>query len=363
MIVISEPAYALSGWYEQIVAGLKAQARKKRVTLSFCSDISEINQSGGCIFVIGSSYSWLNAAVTSLCRSGIHPIVLSNQPHRSFLCRYSYVSADISLSVGYILGALRASNKDKIALYGVNSGSLSDISRTEAFAHECGYDAVFYNNGSLSACFDDFYESFKKLNYNAVICANDYAAVSLINHLKSVGEDVSRLPIVSYSNTLLSSCCTPSVTSVSLNYDEFGAAAFMICECVEKDPRLTGMNISVDWQIFFRESSPRFECASDIQTEEPCAQTDDPFYEDSELVEMMRVEKLLSRCDKTDIAVLCGLMNGHTAEKIAEDCFLAETALKYRLKKMKENGGVPTRTALCALLRKYGARPEMIQND
>ena len=358
MIVLSEPEYTLSVWYEQTLAGLKHEARKKRVVLETAGGEK---LPGGPVFVIGSSRAWLKNTVANACAQGCHPIVLSNQPHRSFSGKYSCVSSDIPLSMRYILAMLRQSGKSRIALYGVNGDSASDASRVQAFISERGGE-TFYNEGSLENCFAGFIKSHSRYPFDAVICANDYAAVSLIRRLKELQESNFDLSIVSYSNTLLSACCTPSLTSVSLNYGAFGKAAFMISECVEKDREITGMNVSVDWRIVFRESFGRPESEPQtVGTIRPAAVPKAPFYSDGEIGELMSIERLLSRCDKTDINILCSMISGQTAEKTAEDCFLADSALKYRLKKMKENGRAGSKRELFALLSKYEVKPDRLK--
>lgn len=55
---------------------------------------------------------------------------------------------------------------------------------------------IFTNNGSLKNCFDEFFK--KCASFDAVICSNDFAAVSLIrNLLKIAPDELNRLKILS----------------------------------------------------------------------------------------------------------------------------------------------------------------------
>ena len=58
------------------------------------------------------------------------------------------------------------------------------------------------------------------------VTANDYAAVSLINHLKKENPSfLNDLFIVGFANTHLGKINEPSITSVALNYEEYGRTA------------------------------------------------------------------------------------------------------------------------------------------
>mgnify|MGYP005755143677 FL=1 len=358
MIVISEPAYTVSNWYAQIVAGLKSQARKKRLPLHFYSNMQSAGQSGGCVFIIGSSYSWLYDAVADAHQFGCHPILLNNQPHRSFPGKYSYVSADISLSVSYILQLLTQAGKHEIALYGINPASVADISRKETFAAQRGHADIYYNRTSFLQCFDSFFQKAQEKQYDAVICANDYAAISLIYHLKTLGYNTERLSVISYSNTLLAQRCNSSVSSIELHYEKFGQAAMMISENIEKDPYLTGMNVFVDWKLVFRDTALESEMQKQISfsSQTDVSRPQDLLFADKELIEMMRLENLLLHCDETDMRILHLLCTGTSLYKIAEVCYLTENALKYRIKKMKEICDVPSKTDLIRSFNKYNIR-------
>ncbi len=60
----------------------------------------------------------------------------------------------------------------------------------------------FYNHGSLADCFETFENAEEKPD--GVICLNDYAAVSLVKHLKSKGEELPK--IISFCNNKAYQC-------------------------------------------------------------------------------------------------------------------------------------------------------------
>ena len=63
----------------------------------------------------------------------------------------------------YLINELKAAGKTRVALYGVNTSSISDIGRVDglfAFKDESfNKMRIFTNNGSLKNCFDEFFSA------------------------------------------------------------------------------------------------------------------------------------------------------------------------------------------------------------
>lgn len=63
----------------------------------------------------------------------------------------------------------------------------------------------------------------KNINMTAVIAINDFSAMGIMKSIQEHGlrvpEDIS---VVSYDNTYMAEMCTPRLTSIDYNYDEFG---------------------------------------------------------------------------------------------------------------------------------------------
>lgn len=353
MKIICESSFTQSNWYADIMSGLNAEARKRRETLEVFYDVASANLSDSkCAFIIGSSYRWMSQIVSQAQMSGCHPIILNTQQDHTFSGRYSYVSSDISQSISYILKLFQAQHKERIALYGINKDSIADKYRLQAFCTHIDSENVFYNTLSLSACFAEFFRAYDRVPYNAVICANDYAALSLIQHLKENGINTGTLSIISYSNTFLSTYSTPALSSITINYQHFASAAFMIASCVKKSPFITAMKVFIDWELVSRDTAATPE--NRISLSDDFLETETThFYNDPELIEMMNIEQFLSHCDDIDRTILRLLQDGLSYEQICEHCFLTESALKYRLRKYKEACCVSSISALLSILHKY----------
>ncbi len=353
MLVVIEESYKISVWCREILDGLKQEARKKRVSLSLSTKVEDIESDteDSCVMIIGAETEWLNIAASVAKSAGKHPIILSNQSDNSPEVGVSRVTEDIYGSMSEIMRLFAAKKHKSVALYAHNPDSASDNFKKEAFLRSNGQsDDIFQNEGSLKECFDRFYEKHKEKRYCAIVCSNDFAAISLIRHLKNAGEDIRDIDIISYSNTFISRYTSPAVSTVRANFKSFGQLAFMIDDCISKGENVSGIRILCSWEIIHRETSS--PCALSAP-ESTSAERSGSFYTDPELMEMMRIETLISECDDTDLEIVKAILGGKKTSEIESVCFLTETAVKYRIKKMKDICHAESRAQLKDILSKY----------
>ena len=357
MLVIVEESYKITVWCREILDGLKQEARKKRVNLTFSSNTDDINakNSSKAIMLVGSETNWLKTAVERVKEAGKHPIVLSNQSAGALGSGVSYVTEDLEGSMKEICNHFKRQGKHHLALYAVNPASASDECKKASFLASGGHiDDVFVNEGSLRACFNSFLARLEQNRYDGIICVNDFAAISLLRHMQKAEVDRASIDMISYSNTLISRCSSPAVSSVRANYNDFGQMAFMIMDCIGKSELINGIHIFGKWEIVHRETSSGEKHAT-LCNEGLTAKENEMgrFYGDPELQDLLQIEDLLSSCDKTDLAILARILDGKKHAEIAEACFLTETAVKYRIRKMKEICHCESRAALRDFLFTY----------
>ena len=72
------------------------------------------------------------------------------------------------------------------------------------------------------------------------------------------------------------------------------------------------------------------------------------------MAELLRIEHLLSSLDETDLKILSLL--SRDCRDIAEEAYLSDNGVKYRLKKMKRLCGVESKREIPVLLGKYNIR-------
>lgn len=356
--ILTEPGYEKSSWGKTTLEGLISALIKKKLEFSNAASISSVKKQEEFqyLIIIGSDEKWLGNVLSYCDKINVHPIILSNVTRTFSSVIYSSVTSDIEKSMYYLIHYLKKRGKTKPALYGINPASVSDLARKEnflTFAHGIATaEDIFYNNGSLEKCFENFFADYKK--YDCIICANDYAAISLSRNLKKKQVPEDRFLTVSYGGTLLSKKIS-SLLTVSMCYEEYGKAAIAICETLSKNPALLYLNIAVKWKINNVDSLSVNGQPTTHHTVNPTSLniTDEFFYSDREMLEMILVENMLSTCDAVDFKILDLLLMGRSYEVVADNCYISHNTVKYRTKKLMDICKTQTKKDFLNLVKKY----------
>lgn len=349
--VISEPEYEASNWYKHILSGLLSEKRKKRYSLKFIRDFDEFKAftigNSDIVFVIGTNNDWILKTVsncTFFFRNRV--IVLGNHERQLGNGTYSVVSGDIENDIRILYSYLLSYGKKNIALYGINPDSASDYIRQESFLAEGGLKSnLFYNSVSLKDC----YEEFAGSEFDAVICVNDFAAISLLKHSNKTPAPF----IVSCGGTMLSMFFSPSITRMETNYKDFGRCAFTLAKMLI-DSDVNSINIRLKGK--FIEGDTTNFLPLKIKAEKKILKqlkTADKFYADFEIDEMLKIELLFNSCDADDLLLLERVLNEKIYADIAKELFMSENGIKYRLKNMFKFCGVSSKKEFISMLKKY----------
>lgn len=336
--LLLEPSYADSVWCKQIVQGLTGELKKRREEYVIAGE----PHASDTVFVIGTQPDWLSSAIGQCNRLGLVPVLLCNSLRRIPGGRYHCVCSDISGSMRQLTASLKQTHSGPIALYGINPDSVGDRSRAEAFMLECpDPGCVFENQGSLADCYARF--APRREEFSAVICANGFAAISLYRRLRQEG---SVIPLISCAQTLLGRYYEGRITSVDVNYGQFGKTALGIADLARKQPQISELTATVQWSL------PQMDlCPIPALQSLPARPVN--FYNDSELQKMLKLEDLLIACDELDLSLLTMLMDGCSYADMAQACYLTEGAVKYRVRKMRQLCDTEEKDALSALLQDY----------
>ena len=362
ILILVEASYADSIWCIRLLEGLTGRLKQKRLPFRQITSLDEAGPDSRYIYLIGSDNVWLEAALQACNQAGVYPILLCNQAYHTFDADYSTVCLDVVNSMRRLMEILSARGLDRVALYGVNPQSVSDEAREEGYLSARARDGrgksdVFFNNGSLENCFEIFLR--RSGEYDAAICVNEFAAVSLARRLaRRDPERAQRLLIVSCADGWLSQFYEGRILSVKGNFAARAKAAVALLENLRKNPDLSHIIMTIRWDFSALQpgtGTPAPAAPGDGYPPLPWIQ--DAFYEDSELNEMMLVERLLRESADTDRVLLWHLLQGESYQMISEKCFLTESAIKYRVKKMVELCRVEGRQQLVALLNEYLPQP------
>lgn len=346
--ILLDQNYAESLWGKNLYESLTRRLREKRITFCEIRDVCPPELSG--VFVIASDLEWTEAVLRQLNRAGVSPILLCNQSEHLPRCLYSCVCSDFNASMKNLLESLKAKRKTRVAVYGINTDSISDTGRVDSLFSWKEQDfetmQVFTNDGSLADCFERFFARIDE--FDAAVCANDFAAISLVRGLREhAPERLSALTVVSCSATRLSDHYREHIRSLNMNFEQYGTAAVSLYETLQKQPFVSEMTVKVAWSLGEAPSG----VTAPVSLVLP--ESSDRFYKDPELSEMLIVDKLLTCSDEVEQVILRGLAQERTYEQIAEDCFLAVGSVKYHIKKMLALSGAESKEQITALLQKY----------
>lgn len=356
LYMIVEAEFRGYPWCQRAERGIWEETRKKRMVVRQIDAISCVPQSDdeAGILLLGASAAWIRRQVRQAIVHGVHPIVLTNLQPDPMDGPMSSVMMDIRSSMRLAIDYLRSLGSTRLALYGCNPHSTSDPWREAVFRQVMGPDSrVFCNQGSLESTFESFWREQER--FDGVICASDYAAISLMRRLQKKGIALPEaLYIVSYGDMALARMSAPSITSISDDYEHFGRAGLSIYNLVVKEKAIASVNILLHSRLQIRQSTAcRPYKSIHAQDAVGTGLPRNAFYDDQEISDMATAETLLNQCDDTDLEVIQRLMQGQPYARIAESCFISETAVKYRTRKMEKICGVDCRESLVAFLKQY----------
>ncbi|MBQ9355084.1 MAG: LacI family DNA-binding transcriptional regulator [Clostridia bacterium] len=347
--ILLDTKYSESLWCKSLYESLITALRQKRI--AFCELCDTYDKGLDAVFIIASDREWTVSAITQLNRIGVKPIVICNQSENLSGCIYSCVCSDINASMKNLLDTLKYRGKSRVALYGINTDSIPDISRVDSlFNWRSQYFEtmnIFNNNGSLEKCFNDFYPHISE--FDAIICANDFAAISLVRRLhEAKPEKLKDLCIISCAQTQLSNYYRKYILSLNMNFEQYGKAAVYVYIATQKHAYISEMTVKVLWSL---ESNEPLQLSDSVQLN--LKSSADSFYSDNELAEMLIVDRILKSADDIEKTIIDCLTKNEKTEKIADVCFLTAGAVKYRINKMVASSGAKDRKEMVALLKKY----------
>lgn len=359
IFALFEPDYAQSIWAAQILSGLQQECAHRKYELRVldhrCYRELDYNAilppNNRMVIAAGTSFTWMPDVLTFFTKRQISVIFISYEPPEPSPLR-GIVRMDYQDGMHRLIAYLTGCGRRRIALYGVNPNSWADLLKQHCFERGMSGDmthAVFQNRASLSDCYRAF--SARRAAFDAVICANDLAAVSLLNRLKQDGVRVpDDLFLTGFGNSTLLQRVRPTITSVSLDHAEMGRQAVTLYAYLSKQPAGTTASVRVRPHMTVRESTAGIP--QDLLRSSPPVRQNEriDFYSDDEVEKWQRIETILGACDELDRAFLAGLLVGESYAALEKRLYLTSSALRYRLKRMMTLSGCQSRAELMNLL-------------
>lgn len=343
--IICEEFYTESIWCKQLLGGLVKELKRRRLGYEQTGHADGLACEDK-VFIIGLSDVWTGQVIAQCNTAGCVPIVLSNQSQRKTEGQYHFICPDIQSAARKLSDAFENAGRRKIALYAANRTVDLERERTEVFSKLVRDSSDIYSNkGNLENCFRSFLP--KAALYDAVLCVNGYAAVSLAKKLEKENKKLlEQIVIISFEEVLRHSKYNHWISFADLNLESYGATAMTVLELVHQKNDISG--ITVEMKIHMDEIRKKEEDAS-----LPTGDGLQELLEDPEVLGMAKIEQLMRDADDMDHHIIAMLLGGAKYSEIADSCYMTEGNVKYRVKKYMGICECGTKKELLELLREY----------
>lgn len=342
--IICEEPYGESIWIKQLLGGLAKELKKRRIACEQTFEAGKISREDN-VCIIGISNGWTEEIVAKCNKAECVPLVLSCQSQRTVQGQYHLICADIKNVAKKLKEEISSAGRTKIALYGANFSADLDKDRTSIFSQLISEPSDIYaNTGNLETCFRSFQP--KAALYDAVICVNGYAALSLVKKLeKEKPVLLKNLAIVTFEEVLKHSKYNHWISLIDLNLESYGAAAMAVLEMAAIRSDISVITVRMNAKVC--DISAKDEETHALLAEETA------YYEDPEIIHMAKIEQLLRDADDMDHHIIAMLLDNAKYSEIADSCYMTEGNVKYRVKKYMSTCDCKTKKELLELLQEY----------
>ena len=345
-----EPKMYLSNWYHELENGFYAALNAKHLKASITPlphpDLTV--KENTVIVLVGETYEWYNEMLTFTNQRQLTACVCAcEHPMHSAIT----VTSDYTQVAYNMMQYLYDAGKKSIAFFGVNPSSPHDNMRLESYrqaVHDfhlhCNETDIYYTKGDINQCASAFRSQIGK--YDAVLCTNDLYAFFALTTAKKAGFRIPEdLFIAGFGNTMISSISKPTITTATVNLYNIGYQTIAAIQLMNNNNSLIQLDIKSDDVYLAREStanipfSEKYRHHSNVPTSiHQLDGSKNPVtsFNDNTFMDVVCYEALLKQIDQTDCLIICSIVEKQLNRKslVAEACFLSDTALDYRLKRL-----------------------------
>ena len=355
-VIVDDRSADFAQW-QGVLKGISAAAVRNGMKLSAISQ-SEMNKlpaGNDPVILTGTDLGFIRQAVQDLRAAGRRTVLAgldAEQLGEEIPCATPSRRTETQQLVSY----LYACGRQRIALVGFGANSVND-----RFRYQAAMEAVAAHGMPITqrdtwlwhhdptTCFRSFLTAAHQ--YDAVICPNDVISICFINTCATAGIRVPEaLYVASFGDTRVGRLYTPSITTMTMDMSAVGEQAFAAWQFVRADASGHAVcKITVPSRIIVRESTAGQQPPTLPPPAPPLL--DDQYYRNLVIAPLEAIERCLAHCDELDLRILAALMDGLSYEDVCEQLFLSSGSLRYRLGKIYQSLGVPTRKKMETMLR------------
>ena len=337
----------------------KKVIRKGRVVKIFDNHEELISQTSvnRAIIIIGTESSQMMSILRALSIAEIQSVITTMDIDH-IGSHYYCATFSRRTATEQLLDFLMGKGCRSFAMLGCGNRSANDLihcSAMEVYSKRdtqinCQY---FFYHDKIEESFEAFFMKYSE--FDAVLCPNDFVAVAFLSYCEKKGLSVPEdFLLASFKDTLLSRCCQPSLTTMSVDYNAIGESAVMLWFYLQDaHTKKNKMRITVPSIVVERETTNRNIVVSQLESKLPFGEITyqgGPFYSEPIMKNLMLIERCLQRCDPLDFRIIDRLIKMQKYESICEELFLSESTLQYRVRQIFLEAHVPNRDAFLKLI-------------
>jgi len=351
--VVSEQIGLDGFWITDILKGIKAEADKKNLAIEdIYLPTGEADGEGRLVLAVGYTKGWIEQVAAKIHSMGSRSIIVNASPDCGIYAADAFVCFDYAAAMNRLAEYLKYCGKTRVAFLGCG-GRLSYDCKNKAFQSAAGKNGIYcrsYKYSGIAELTASFLREYR--SFDAVVCSRDAEAFHLISALNKrkiyVPEDIY---VASIGGNLMSEYSVPKATTIITDFKELGAAAVKLHRFLSQNPELRGVTVSIDCSVAVRGSTENKPFPK-LMSEPPLRHSN--YRTDPEYLSYLRAEALVRGCDKLDRNILLLLSKGKNMAEIAEEKFISQSSVKYRVKKMLKIADVTDRRELIKIAQIYG---------
>ena len=347
---VVQPKTEGSFWVNNIKIGIFEAARDKQcvpcmLDLSTPEMLPQLIRQP--VLVVGNDDGWLESTSRQLTVWGAHSIIVNGSMQDTEENDCSGVVFELQKAIKDSVKHLEYTGCKRIALLGVNPHSVSDLSKCKAFANP---ESIIWAHGELEVCVLEFIAHFQQWGYDAVICANDTVAICLVqNMLKRKFRLPEDLFVLGMGNSYIGSTLPVPLTSIDFNYCQMGRAAVKLYAFLKENTNCGRVVSYLPCSLVIRASAP-LKQLQDAPPSEVLLHTYGEYFGGTDAQNIVKVEAIMQSADETDRNIILGLLNGKSAEELAQTLFLSTRAVRYRITNLIKRYGFTEKTEFVRML-------------
>lgn len=360
-LVMVEAYFSQANWWQMYQESLSEELTRRNlaVTYHYESTISQKNLPESQIAILfGTSAGWLNQALAECGRHDLRPVLVTPEPKEQ-IEGVSLVTPDRTGSTRHLVSYLVSCGKEHLAFFNPRPGSVNGRRREEAFRLSCeeiSVNGIVFHDHNASRCVQYLIEQADQID--AVICVDDLAAVFFLSAVQQEGLSVpGQLFVASFGDSILGRYSRPPLTAVTMDMKELARQAVGCALYLYRNPRTVSLNCLVANRLIIRASTdhrPDNSASSRNRFDilEPLHDTQEELTS-PELSDVSKLESCLAQADELDFAIIRCLRTKTSCKQIAQQHFVSESTVYYRIDRLCQMAGMPDRTAFMDLLTRY----------